>query len=43
MCEKWGSFKRAHLFTNKEVTKHWNRRSDTAELQNEYQIYIHEV
>jgi hypothetical protein len=19
-CEKWGSFKRAHLFTNKEVT-----------------------
>jgi hypothetical protein len=43
LCEKWGSFKRAHLFTNKEVTKHWNRRSDTEELRNEYQIYIHEV
>jgi hypothetical protein len=26
-----------------EVTKHWNRRSDTEELRNEYQIYIHEV
>jgi hypothetical protein len=38
-----GSLKRAFIFTNKEVTEHSNRRSDTAELRNEYQIYIHEV
>jgi hypothetical protein len=38
-----GSLKRAFIFTNKEVTEHSNRRSDTEELRNEYQIYIHEV
>jgi hypothetical protein len=38
-----GSLKRAFIFTNKEVTEHSNRRSDTEVLRNEYQIYIHEV
>jgi hypothetical protein len=43
VCEKWGSFKRAHLFHEQRGYKHLNRRSDTEELWNGHQIYIHEV
>jgi hypothetical protein len=35
-----GSFKRAFIFTNKEVTKHSNYRSDTDLIQKEHYIYI---